>query len=64
MGPRDMATVYLVAPELVNKTNSLLARVQRRRQAQESIQDWLDRMETLESLLSRTTTEDCSRREE
>jgi hypothetical protein len=59
-----MTTVYLVGPELVKKTNSLLARVQRRRQAQESIQDWVDRMDTLESLLPRTNTDHPSRREE
>jgi hypothetical protein len=46
-----MATLYLVSPELVEKTNNLLARIRRDRGTQELMQDWVRRMEASEILL-------------
>ena len=44
-------TLYLVSPQLVQKTNDLLARVRRNRGTQELMQDWVTRMDASEVLL-------------
>jgi hypothetical protein len=46
-----MTAVYLVSPELVQKTNDFLARVRRDRGTQELMQDWITRIDASEFLL-------------
>ena len=45
------ATVYLVSPTLVRKTNDLLAKVRRARGTQALMQDWVTSMDASSALI-------------
>lgn len=52
-----MATVYLVSPALVKKTNELLNKVQSARGTQRLMQDWVAQMDASGALVADPATE-------